>query len=450
MKKIVCTIIVLALSICSVRQQVFALSAPETERIEASGLILPLDENSIYLRTRTGQVKVRWHEKTRVAIQLNYRNLENVADNKINFTIHSSSERISIPLPHTKPYAFKPFDRQADVDGALAENWVSCRDMSITFVNETLVLIDEEALIRAASGQSRGGYIIIPGLGGRFTFARGRGRPATIDVNGQKVEASMKKGGQTDVLIYGVWGIENCKPFINDATVFGKFKGDAILADSIHLRPIGDQAAQDNPELPRYLFIGDSISGNYDRGLRQALKGKFNIHHPPTNCGPSGKGAGRIDVWLGGYEVKGRGWDVISFNFGHWDAGNSREVYQKNLVEVIGKLKKTGARLIWVTTCPVPKGYPPTGGLSSESKAPSRTSGVMEKYLNRWAMEVIERHPGIAVCDQWQFVKDHEDDIYTEWWAGKNVHFGGDSADALGAFLAKKVLEVARTNKPRP
>jgi hypothetical protein len=45
-----------------------------------------------------------------------------------------------------------------------------------------------------------------------------------------------------------------------------------------------------------------------------------------------------------------------------------------------------------------------------------------------------------SVCDQWQFVKDHEGDIYKEWWAGKNVHFGGAAADALGRFLADHVV----------
>lgn len=101
-----------------------------------------------------------------------------------------------------------------------------------------------------------------------------------------------------------------------------------------------DETADDDPKLPRLLFIGDSISGNYGKGLRDALKGKVNAHHPPTNCGPSGKGVGSVVNWLGAYEVKGRQWDVITFNFGHWDAGNSKEDYQENLEFVIAKLKK--------------------------------------------------------------------------------------------------------------
>ncbi|MEK6237051.1 MAG: hypothetical protein N2C14_20270, partial [Planctomycetales bacterium] len=153
-----------------------------------------------------------------------------------------------------------------------------------------------------------------------------------------------------------------------------------------------------------------------------------------------------IVAWLGGHDQPGRGWDVISFNFGHWDAGNDKKTYQASLEAVIGELKKTKATLIWVTTCPVPKGYPAAGALTSDGKAPRRTSGVMEQYLNPWAAEVIARHPEITACDQWRFVKERENDLYKQWWAGKNVHFGGETADALGVLLAdhvKKVMKVA-------
>ncbi|GAF93872.1 unnamed protein product, partial [marine sediment metagenome] len=104
------------------------------------------------------------------------------------------------------------------------------------------------------------------------------------------------------------------------------------------------------------------------------------------------------------------------------------------------QLKKTGAKLIWVTTCPVPNGYEPAGDLNG-SKAPGRTAGVMKKYLNPWAAEVIAKHPEITVVDQWQFVKDHENDIYKDWWNTKDVHFKGEPAAALGRLLGQHVLK---------
>ena len=154
-------------------------------------------------------------------------------------------------------------------------------------------------------------------------------------------------------------------------------KDDKILAKEIHLVPLGDQTVNDDPQLPRYLFIGDSISGNYDRGLRGSLQGKFNLHHPPTNCGPASKGEKEIRDWLGDYRVKGRQWDVISFNFGHWDVGKSKMEYQTSLEAVIRELKKTKAMLIWVTTCPVPDGFEKTDGLDSLGKAPGRKACLL-------------------------------------------------------------------------
>jgi hypothetical protein len=176
--------------------------------------------------------------------------------------------------------------------------------------------------------------------------------------------------------------------------------------------------------------------------------------HPHTNCGPSGKGAGRIDAWLGAHEESGRGWDVISFNFGHWDAGNSKEVYQRNLEEVITKLKNTGAELIYVTTAPVPKGYPPASGLLDRGTkgmcAPGRTYGVMEKYINPWALEVIRRHPEIAICDHWQVVKAGKADLYKEWWKGKNVHFQGAELNTpLAQALVEEVFKSLKRRQIR-
>ena len=156
------------------------------------------------------------------------------------------------------------------------------------------------------------------------------------------------------------------------------------------------------------------------------------------------KGKNSIVEWLGAHQQKGRHWDVISFNFGHWDAGNDKATYQENLEVLIGELEKTKAKLIWVTTCPVPKGFLSAGNLTQDGKAPKRTSGVMEKYLNPWALEVMKRHLEISICDQWQYVKDNEAGVYKKFWGSKNVHFGGEPADKLGEFLAAHVLKLMK------
>ena len=128
---------------------------------------------------------------------------------------------------------------------------------------------------------------------------------------------------------------------------------------------------EDVPGLPRVLLIGDSISIGYTLSAREALKGVANVHRIPTNGGPTSKGLSNIDDWLGSSK-----WDVIHFNWGlhdlcyrHPDSktqGNrdkvngsvthSVEEYSRNLEKLVVRMKKTGSRLIFATTTPVPQG----------------------------------------------------------------------------------------------
>src|SRR4051812_34806438 len=147
----------------------------------------------------------------------------------------------------------------------------------------------------------------------------------------------------------------------------------------------------DDPKLPRVLLIGDSISMGYTLPVRELLGGKANIHRPPINCGPTDRGVANLEKWIGDKK-----WDVIHFNFGLHDlryidaAGkytdpatghqaNPPEVYEKNLREIIARLKKTNAKLIWATTTPVPAG------------SPARVEGDEKKY-NEVAAKVMSEN----------------------------------------------------------
>jgi acyl-CoA thioesterase-1 len=125
---------------------------------------------------------------------------------------------------------------------------------------------------------------------------------------------------------------------------------------------------EDVPGLPRVLLIGDSISIGYTIPTRELLVGKANVHRIPVNGGPTTRGLEHIEEWVGTSK-----WDVIHFNFGLHDikhvddAGTSvdaaaghRQVeldtYRDNLRAMVKRLQRTGARLIWCSTTPVPKG----------------------------------------------------------------------------------------------
>ena len=199
------------------------------------------------------------------------------------------------------------------------------------------------------------------------------------------------------------------------------------------LRPVKDE-----PGLPRVLLIGDSISMGYTPPVRERLKGKANVHHPPTNCGPTTRGLEHLDAWLGQTP-----WDVIHFNFGLHDlkymdekgrltavnAGTQQvpiEAYRKNLERIVQRLKQTGAVLIWATTTPVPEG------------SSGRVVGDAARY-NAVAAEVMKAH-GIAVNDLYGFAKPRLEEIQRP----KNVHFTPDGSKALAEQVAEHVLAALK------
>lgn len=186
----------------------------------------------------------------------------------------------------------------------------------------------------------------------------------------------------------------------------------------------------DEPGLPRVLLLGDSISIGYTLPVRALLKGKANVHRALTNCGPTTTGLKELDQWLG----EGK-WDVIHFNWGLHDLkymdekGNLVAVekgkqqvplgqYEKNLDELVARLKKTGARLIWASTTPVPEG------------AQGRVPGDEVKY-NEAAKRVMEKH-GVAINDLYALALPRLAEIQTP----RNVHF----TPAGYVELAKQVV----------
>ncbi len=200
--------------------------------------------------------------------------------------------------------------------------------------------------------------------------------------------------------------------------------------------PIEDVAG-----LPRVLLIGDSISIGYTLPTRKALEGKANVHRPPTNCGPTTRGVGQIDAWLGDGK-----WDVIHFNWGLHDlkymgpngenlaepgaAGSQQQVppdaYAANLEKLVERMKQTGAKLIWRNTTPVPEG------------AQGRVVGDSAKY-NEIAAKIMAKH-GVQTDDMFAFVKPQQDKIMRP----ANVHFTPDGSKLLGEHVAGVILEALR------
>lgn len=183
---------------------------------------------------------------------------------------------------------------------------------------------------------------------------------------------------------------------------------------------------QDVAGLPRVLLIGDSISIGYTLPVRKQLDGKANVHRALTNCGPTRNGVANIDKWLGDGK-----WDVIHFNFGIHDLKHmpdgKRQVepadYEKNLRELVAKMKKTGAKLIFATTTPIPSG----------ELNPPRTFGDVGEY-NQIALKVMKEN-GVIVNDLNAAITPH----LAKMQRPKDVHYSQEGSELLGTKVAEAI-----------
>jgi acyl-CoA thioesterase-1 len=188
----------------------------------------------------------------------------------------------------------------------------------------------------------------------------------------------------------------------------------------------------DDPRLPRVLLIGDSISIGYTVPVRKLLDGKANVHRIWENGGPTSNGLAKIDAWLG----KGK-WDAIHFNWGLHDLKVVKdkhqvpiEDYEKNLGELVKKLKATGAALIWCSTTPVPEG----------DQRPVRKTEDAPKY-NAVAKKVMDEH-GVPINDLYAFALPKLKEIQLP----SNVHYTPKGYQTLGEEVAR-VIQAALQKK---
>jgi lysophospholipase L1-like esterase len=185
---------------------------------------------------------------------------------------------------------------------------------------------------------------------------------------------------------------------------------------------------------PRVLIIGDSISIGYFEPVQQLLAGRAEVYHNPGNAEHTRNGLAQLDAWLGDTP-----WDVIHFNHGLHDVKyvNARgslvppdegtqvmsvDEYARNLEQIVRRLQKTRARLIFATTTPVPDG------------ATGRIKGDSERY-NRAALSIMKKH-GVRVNDLYAFALPRLGSIQRP----HNVHFTDEGSRLLAQQVADSIL----------
>jgi lysophospholipase L1-like esterase len=222
------------------------------------------------------------------------------------------------------------------------------------------------------------------------------------------------------------------------------FIKNSLLGASVVLLP-GSMFLKATRKLSKVLIIGDSISIGYYPFVKEMMKEVATVMRPfkdngsPENCQGTTNGVVNIDRWIGNTK-----WDVIHFNFGLHDIKHvnavtgknsknpedphqaSPEQYEKNIREIVGKLKATGAKLIFATTTPYPD-----AGLN-----PLRKPGMYKKY-NEIAQEIMKQN-GIEVNDLCAFVLPRMEELQRP----ENVHFTEKGSKALAEQVAGEISKV--------
>lgn len=195
----------------------------------------------------------------------------------------------------------------------------------------------------------------------------------------------------------------------------------------------------------RVLILGDSISIGYTPVVQKTLENEMTVLRPMAkngkaeNCSDTKYGVASVDRWL---QIDGGKWDVIHFNWGLHDVkhmqadgkttselatdptNNTVEAYEKNLREIVAKLKASGAKLIFATTTPAPDG----------AMKVYRSNADVIRY-NEAALRVMKDN-GIAVNDLYAFAKPQLEKIQIQ---PANVHFTPAGSEALGAEVVKAI-----------
>lgn len=195
-----------------------------------------------------------------------------------------------------------------------------------------------------------------------------------------------------------------------------------------------------DPNLPMVLILGDSISIGYTPGVQQALKGKANVIHNPGNSQGTTHTKKKIDQWL-----KMQDWDVIHFNLGlhdlkrvKADSGKNSDdpndpyqadlaTYTTNLEEIVGKLKASGAKLIFATTTPYPAGVSPLRIPEDAAKYNAAALGIMKKNT-------------IPVNDLHGLVLPKLEEVQKP----KNVHFWPEGSALMAKQVANSIDEALK------
>ena len=96
--------------------------------VTVSGLVIPRDDDGMYVRNSDGQFEIEWTEKTEVALEVSTRLFKGLEQNVLHYSVHSSPQVIDFPVPKGPVTGIITLRGSTRVDDALKvareENWI--------------------------------------------------------------------------------------------------------------------------------------------------------------------------------------------------------------------------------------------------------------------------------------------------------------------------------------
>jgi hypothetical protein len=188
--------------------------------------------------------------------------------------------------------------------------------------------------------------------------------------------------------------------------------GDALRHRTIHSASVGEVGL---PFFAGRVFVGVFVGHAINLANCWLIARKKNAENENNSKEAT------TDIWLGDGK-----WDVIHFNFGIHDRATKPADYEDRLEQIVARLKKTGAKLIWATTTPIP---PDT------KDGPTATTAIVEK--NEIAAQVMQKD-GVAIDDLFTFITPHLAQVQNP----KDVHYNAEGYKLLGGQVADSIRKA--------
>ncbi|MGZ9585004.1 SGNH/GDSL hydrolase family protein [Paenibacillus marinisediminis] len=148
--------------------------------------------------------------------------------------------------------------------------------------------------------------------------------------------------------------------------------------------------------MKKVLLLGDSIRLGYQPYIQEGLKGEAQVWGSQDNGRYSKYTLWGVNLWIKEFGIP----DIVHWNNGLWDLHHEAPMvealtlldeYLENLKRIINELERTGAKIIFATTIPVPP------------DATGRSNAEIDRY--NAAATALMQSKNIAINDLNQLVR---------------------------------------------